>query len=133
MTKPIVFISHFRVRDGMLDQFKDLARTVALQLQAERPRTIAYLFYLSQSGSEITIVHVFPDADSMDNHAQGSQERSRAAFEFVIPDGWEIYGTPSTAVLQQMREAALASGVTLTIHPDYFAGFLRASAGLSGR
>ncbi|HYN65165.1 MAG TPA: hypothetical protein VES36_11230, partial [Candidatus Limnocylindrales bacterium] len=62
MTKPIVFISHFRVKDGMLDQFKDLARTVTPQLQAERPRTIAYLFYLSQSGSEITIVHVFPDA-----------------------------------------------------------------------
>ena len=123
--EPIVFISHFRVKEGMLDRFKELARKVTLQLQAERPRTLAYLFYLSPSGSEATIVHVFPDADSMDLHGQGSEERSRVAFKFVVPQGWETYGTPSNAALEQMREAASAAGVTLTIQPDYLDGFLR--------
>jgi hypothetical protein len=123
--EPIVFISHFRVKEGMLEPYKDLARKVTPLLQAEKPRTLAYLFYLSPSGSEATIVHVFPDAESMDLHAQGSEERSRVAFEFLVPSGWEIYGTPSNAVLAQMRQAASASGVTLTVQPDYFDGFLR--------
>jgi hypothetical protein len=123
--EPIVFISHFRVKEGMLEPYKDLARKVTPLLQAEKPRTLAYLFYLSPSGSEATIVHVFPDAESMDLHAQGSEERSRVAFEFLVPLGWEIYGTPSNAVLAQMRQAASASGVTLTVQPDYFDGFLR--------
>jgi hypothetical protein len=129
MTEPIVFISHFRVKDGMLDPYKDLVRTVTPQLQAEKPRTLAYLFYVSQSGSQATIVHVFPDAASMDLHAQGAEDRSRAAYEFLIPDGWEIYGTPSNAVLEQMHAAALASGVTLTVQSDHFAGFLRLGPG----
>jgi quinol monooxygenase YgiN len=125
MGEPIVFISHFRVKQGKLQPFKDLARTVTQQLQAERPRTLAYLFYLSPDGSEATIVHVFPDAEAMDLHAEGSEQRSRVVFEFLVPDGWEIYGTPSDAALEQMRKAASASGVTLTVQPDYFDGFLR--------
>ena len=125
MADPIVFISHFGVKQGMLKAYKDLARTVTQQLQAEKPRTLAYLFYLSPDGSEATIVHVFPDAESMDLHGQGSEERSRVAFEFLVPHGWEIYGTPSDAVLEQMRQAASASGVTLNVQPEYFDGFLR--------
>ena len=109
--EPIVFISHFRVKEGMLEPYKNLVRTVTPQLEAGRPRTLAYLFYLSPSGSEATIVHVFPDAEAMDLHAQGSKERSRVAFEFVVPQGWEIYGTPTEAALEQLRQAASASGV----------------------
>lgn len=78
----------------MLDRFKELVRAVTQQLQAEKPRTLAYLFYLNPGGSEATIVHVFPDAESMDHHGQGSEERSRVAFEFLVPQGWEIYGMP---------------------------------------
>lgn len=125
MGEPIVFISLFRVKQGKLQPFKDLARTVTQQLQAERPRTLAYLFYLSPDGSEATIVHVFPDAEAMDLHGEGSEQRSRVVFEFLAPDGWEIYGTPSDAALEQMRKAASASGVTLSVQPDYFDGFLR--------
>ncbi len=125
MADPIVFISHFRVKQRMLKAYKDLAHTVTQQLHAEKPRTLAYLFYLSPNGSEATIVHVFPDAESMDLHGHGSEERSRVAFEVLVPLGWEIYGTPSNAALEQMREAASASGVKLTVQPDYFDGFLR--------
>jgi quinol monooxygenase YgiN len=118
MGEPIVFISHFRVKQGKLQPFKDLARTVTQQLQAERPRTLAYLFYLSPDGSEATIVHVFPDAEAMDLHAEGSEQRSRVVFEFLVPDGWEIYGAPSDAALEQMRTAASASQVSLTVQRD---------------
>lgn len=61
----------------------------------------------------------------MDLHGEGSEQRSRVVFEFLAPDGWEIYGTPSDAALEQMRKAASASGVTLSVQPDYFDGFLR--------
>ncbi len=46
-------------------------------------------------------------------------------FEFLVPDGWEIYGAPSDAALEQMRTAASASQVSLTVQRDYFDGFLR--------
>ncbi len=75
MSASIVFISHFRVKPDKLKPFQDLVRTVTQQLEAERPRTLAYLFYLSPDASEVTIVHVFPDAEAMDHHGEGPEEK----------------------------------------------------------
>jgi len=125
MTDSIVFISHFRVRQGALDAYKELQREVAIQLQAEKPRTTVFLTYVDDSGTHMTAVHVFADAQSMDLHFEGSEERSRAAYEFLVPDGWEIYGTPSPNVLKTMRAAASSSGVKLIVEGGYVAGFLR--------
>jgi quinol monooxygenase YgiN len=92
---PIVFISHFKVREGKLEGFEDLSRAIQTALEEEKPRTVAYLFYLNDDRSELTIVHLFPDADAMDVHSEGADERAAAAYEFVEPAGWEIYGRPS--------------------------------------
>jgi len=68
---------------------------------------------------------VFADAESMDIHFQGSDERGRAAYEYVDPAGWEFYGRPSQQALETMRQAATSAGVTLSVEPDYLGGFLR--------
>lgn len=84
---------------------KERSREV-LTLEAEKPRSTARLAYLNDAGTEISSVHVFTDADVMDMHFQGAEERARAAYEFINPDGWEIYGTSRDAALQMMRQAA---------------------------
>jgi hypothetical protein len=83
------------------------------------------LAYLDDTGTEVSFVHVFTDVDVMDLHFQGAEERSRAAYEFMDPAGWEIYGTPSDAALQMMRQAATSAGVALTVQSEYLGGFLR--------
>lgn len=119
MPEPIVFISHFKVKQGKLDGFKQYFREGASVLEAEKPRTVAFLAYLNEKGTEATIVHVFPDAESMDLHVQGADERSAGAYEFMEPAGFDIYGTPSDHVLGMMREASLA------LQPQHLGGFLR--------
>ena len=125
MPEPVVIISHFKVRGGKLEGFEELSRAVQLALEAEKPRTLAYLFYLNEDRSALTIVHVFPDADAMDVHAEGAGERAAAAYEFMEPAGWEIYGRPSAGVLEAMREAAAMSNVELVFQPQSMGGFLR--------
>jgi quinol monooxygenase YgiN len=125
MTEPIVFISHFRIKAGQLDAFRTYFREGATGLQAEKPRTVAFLAYADEAGTRVSIVHVFPDADAMDLHVEGAAERSRAAYEFMEPDGWEIYGAPSAAALGMMRAGALAAGVSLTVERGHIGGFLR--------
>ena len=129
MDHPIVFISHFTVKAGKLETLKLLAHDVAIRLEAEKPQTLAFLHYLDDKGTQVTFVHVFADAEAMDVHFRGAQERSRAAFEFVDPKGWEIYGLPSDAALGTMRKAATSAGVPLTIQPEYLAGFVRRLGG----
>ena len=95
MSDPIVFISHFQIREGALDAYRQLQREVASDLEAAKRRTLVFLTYVDTAGSQMTAVHVFADAESMALHFEGSDERSAAAYEFLEPDGWEIYGKPS--------------------------------------
>ena len=89
MSQPIVFISHFRVKQGELDGLRRLVRDVSGSIEMEKPRTLVYLSYIDEDADNVTFVHVFADSESMDVHFEGADERSRAAFEFLEPDGWE--------------------------------------------
>jgi quinol monooxygenase YgiN len=129
MPEPIVFISHFKVRESKLEGFEELSRAAQASLEREKPRTVAYLFYLNEDRSALTIVHVFPDADAMDVHFEGSDERAAAAYEFVEPAGWEIYGKPNAGALETMREAAARSNVELVLQRHHMGGFLRSTSG----
>jgi hypothetical protein len=129
MDQPIVFISHFTVKPGKLGDLKVLAQEVATRLEVEKLRTLVFLPYVDDDGTQVTFIHVFADPEAMDLHFGGAQERSRVALEFVDPNGWEIYGRPSDASLETMRRAAALAEVPLTIQPDYLAGFMRLPAG----
>jgi hypothetical protein len=125
MSEPVVFISHFKVKEGKLDELKQLAGEVERSLREDKPRTAAWLVFLGEDGTQVSFVHCFPDADSMDLHFEGSDERSAAVYGFVEPDGFEIYGRPSDEALETMRQAAEGSGVSLRVLPDHVGGFLR--------
>ena len=129
MPEPVVFISHFRVKEGKLDDLKQLAGEVERSLREDKPRTAAWLVYLDEGGTKVSFVHCFPDAGSMDLHFEGSDERSAAVYEFVEPDGFEIYGRPSDGALETMRQAAAGSGVSLKVLPEHVGGFLRTGSG----
>ena len=125
MSEPIVFISHFRIKEGRFDALKQRALDTADGLQLEKPRTILFLSYVDEDRSTISFLHAFADADAMDVHFEGAADRSKAALEFIEPVGWEFYGSPSAVALETMRQAATAAGATLTVQPEYLAGFLR--------
>jgi len=124
MPEPVVFISHFTVRDGALEGLRRFAEEGTAGLYEEKPGTVAFLMYLDDDGSTLTIVHTFPDAEAMDRHFEGSDERSTASFEFLEPRGFEIYGRPSDEALATLQQAA-ASGLPLTVRPQLLRGFLR--------
>jgi len=129
MAEPIVFISHFKVKAGKLEGFKRAFQETIKLLEAEKPRTLAQIAYVNDSGTQLTIIHLFGDADAMDIHFQGAEQRSNAAYEFIEPDGFEIYGTPSNQVVTSMRGEAAVAGVSLNIQPTHLAGFIRPMVG----
>ena len=125
MPEPIVFISHFTVRGDKLPAITELANEVTAQLRDEKPRTVLYLSFVDAAAGTLSFLHAFPDSESMDLHFEGSDQRSRAAYEFLRPAGWEVYGRPSQAAMDVLRQAAEAAGVAMTTQPDLVAGFLR--------
>lgn len=125
MSEPVVFISHFKVKEGALADLKRLSADVFTRLREEKPRTVLFLAYLDEEASEVSFLHAFPDAESMDAHFEGVNERVAAAYRYIEPRGWEIYGKPSEGALESMRQAATTAGVSLTVLPEQLGGFLR--------
>jgi hypothetical protein len=125
MSEPVVFVSHFGIKEGKLDDLKRHTADVMPRLRDDKPRTVLFLAYLDEQSTEISFLHAFADADSMDVHFEGVDERVAAAYQYLEPRGWEIYGRPNEGAIETMRQSAEAAGVTLTVLPDHLGGFLR--------
>jgi len=126
MTQPIVFISHSSINGGDVEAFRRFIGRGAPALEADKPGTVAFLAYVAEDGSEATIVHMFPNADAMNAHLEGVQERSAEADAFIRTKAYEIYGSPDPRVVQMMRAFAERSGVPLTVRPGFAGGYLHA-------
>lgn len=128
MSEAIVFISHSKVKEGMLERAGSFAAEMTEVLHDTKPGTVVFLTYADQDGSHIHTVHVFPNAAAMDAHLEGVGERAGAAFEFIDTVGYEIFGTPTESTLDTMRGFADNLGVPLVIRPQNVAGYVRGAA-----
>jgi hypothetical protein len=128
MSEPIVFISNQRVKEGKLEGYKDYYRQVAEQAKANKPGTLAHLAYLNEEGSELSIIHIFPDAEAMELHMKGVDELAKKAYEYVEILSFEVYGKPADMVLERMMQI-VGSGITLNIRPQLIGGYIRVNSG----
>ena len=131
MSEPIVFISHQRVKEGKLEAYKKFFSENIKLIEADKPGTVAHLAYINEDGSQVTMIHVFPDAEAMDMHFQGVGDRAKKAFEFIEIVRYEIYGRLSDAVLERMKQFA-SSGVGLDLHIEHMGGYLRLVSSTAG-
>jgi hypothetical protein len=129
MSEPIVLISHQRVKEGKLEDYRQSAHQVWEVLKKEKPDTVVHLGYISQDNEEVTMIHVFPDAQGMDKHFEGVNERVNRAFDYIEIIGYEIYGSPSEAAKESMQQFANSMGVEIKRMPQNMGGFLRMKAG----
>lgn len=125
MSGPIVFISHNRLRAGMLERFTDFYRSEIEVIKADKPGTLTHLAYVDEGGTEVTFVHVLADANAFDAHLQGVQARVDASRDFIESRGFEIYGAPTAATLKTMRGYATTNQVPLRILPAQVGGYIR--------
>jgi hypothetical protein len=124
MSDPIVFISHHRVKDGQLDGLRRHLAEGTGQIERDKPRTLLFQTYLCEDGTEVSFVHAFADAEALDLHVEGAEERAAAAHQFIEPQSFEIYGRPSERFLAMMRQSE-TSGAVVRVHPTPGSGFLR--------
>jgi hypothetical protein len=83
--------------------------------------------YINEDGTEVSVVQVHPDADSMEFHMQVASEHFASAFEFLdTTKSVQVYGTPSDALVGQIKQAS-EPGVSVIVKSE-LAGFNRLSA-----
>lgn len=122
MSEPLVFVSHFRVREGKLEDFRREFELVVRELEGDKPGTLFYAAYLNEDETKLTIFHVFGDAAAMDAHFVGAEARSTNAYQMIEPAKAEIFGRPSAGALTMLEEMAAE------LSPEHLGGFMRLEA-----
>ena len=130
MSEPIIFISSQRVKEGKLEGYKQYYRQVAEQARQNKPGTITHIAYHNEEGTELSIIHIFPDAEAMELHMKGVDELAKQAYEYVEILSFEIYGQPTEAILERMTQI-VGSGIAVNIRPQLIGGYIRFKPGKS--
>jgi hypothetical protein len=91
---------------------------------------VAYQVHLDEDGDEVTVLQVHPDTASAELHMTLAGPRFAPFASLLTLQRIDVYGSPSRALLEQLRrKAALLGGAPLAIHRST-AGFARVAGPL---
>jgi hypothetical protein len=126
MTGPFIFIATNRLKQAKFDREQKRLPDLIDFIQANEPRLIAFNEYANEEGTEVAVVQVHPDADSMVFHMELIAERAASAYADTIEatTNIQVLGTPSGTVTDMLRRQA-GAGVPLSIKPRHLGGFTR--------
>ena len=126
MSGPFIFIATKRLKTGRLEEEQQRVPGLAEFIEANEPRLIAFNEYSNQDGTEVGVVQVHPDTDSMEFHMEVVRERAERAYVETLDStmGIQVYGTPTQGILEMLSRTA-GSGVPVTVKPYHLGGFTR--------
>ena len=129
MSGPFIFIATNKLKPGKLEDERERVRDLSDFIAANEPRLLAFNEYADETGTEVGVVQVHPDAQSMQFHMNVVRERAASAYAETVAatTAVQVFGTPDDAILQMLRQQA-GAGVELAIKPDRLGGFTRIAA-----
>ena len=128
MSKPLVYLDSSDVREGALDELKGAIKELAEFVEVNEPQLISYNVYVSDDGSQITVMHVHPDSASLDHYMDVAGPRFGRFKDLVTLSSIHIYGEPSEKALRQLQDKARLLGSGEVIVQRLHVGFSRFGA-----
>ena len=125
MPQPIVYVDTSEVRPGRLEELKAAMDDLKTFVEANEPQLLAYHVYFSDNGTRMTVLHINPDSASLEFHMKVAGPKFHPIGAFINLLTIDVYGRPSNALVDQLRQKAemLGSG-TVRVH-DLHTGFAR--------
>jgi hypothetical protein len=126
LSGPFIFIATNRLKPGKFADERKRVPGLVDFVEENEPRVIAFNEYASDDGTEVAVVQIHPDADSMESHLEIVAERAAAAYAETVAEttSIQVFGAPGDAVLDVLARQA-GAGVSLTLKPFHLGGFTR--------
>jgi quinol monooxygenase YgiN len=125
MPPPIVYIDTSAIREGKHEQLEAAMKDLAAFVEANMPRVISYGFFLDQNRTQMTVVAVHPDSESLEFHMDTGAAEFRKFAALIDLTRIEVYGAISDGVLERLQQKARMLGTgTVAVH-ELYAGFVR--------
>jgi hypothetical protein len=100
----LIYVGTHAIAPGKLDVAKEASRELGAFVEANHPRMLHFGIYIDDDAHEMTVIQVHPDEDSLRLHMQLAGERIAKAREFLATTRIDLYGTPSDALVDQVRQ-----------------------------
>jgi hypothetical protein len=128
MTGPFIFVATNKLKPGALEAESQRVPELCDFIEASEPRLISFNEYANEDGTEVAVVQVHPDADSMQAHMGIVRERATQAYAETLDAtaSIQVFGAPDDAVLAMLAQQA-GSGVPLSVKAHHLGGFTRAN------
>jgi hypothetical protein len=123
---PFIFIATNRLKPGKFGDERARVPGLVEFIEANELQLLAFNGYANERGTEVAVVEVHPDADSMASHMELVAERAAAAYAQTVDmtTNIQVFGTPSKAV-QDLLGRQAGAGVALDVKPVHLGGFVR--------
>lgn len=113
---PLVYVDRSDVRAGKADELEAAARRLVEYVAANERRALSYGIYFSDDRSHMTVVHVHPDSRSVEQLMAVIAPVLAPFRDLLELRSIDVYGSPSDAVVAQLRAKVDLLGGTITIH-----------------
>jgi hypothetical protein len=129
MSSPFIFIATNRLKPGQLESERKRVPGLVEFIETSEPRLIGFNEFVNESGDEVTVVQIHPDASSMEAHVEIVRERAQAAYAETLDATVriQVFGRPTEAILEALRQQA-GAGVDISVNGEHLGGFVRSSA-----
>jgi hypothetical protein len=126
VSPPFIFIATNRLKPGRLERERSRVSGLVDFIETSEPRLIAFNEYADEEGTEVAVVQVHPDADSMIFHLKLIAERATGAYADTLEatTNIQVFGAPGAEVADMLRRQA-GAGVPLSVKPHFLGGFTR--------
>jgi hypothetical protein len=123
---PFIFIATNRLKPGKLDAERNRVPGLVDFVEANEPRLLAFNEYVNEEGTEVAVVQIHPDADSMAFHMEVIADRAASAYAETVEatTSIQVFGMTNNGVLA-MLESQAGVGVPLSVKPYHLGGFTR--------
>jgi hypothetical protein len=129
MSSPFIFIATNRLKPGQHESERKRVPGLVEFIETSEPRLIGFNEFVNESGDEVTVVQIHPDASSMEAHVEIVRERAQAAYAETLDATVriQVFGRPTEAILEALRQQA-GAGVDISVNGEHLGGFVRSSA-----
>ena len=125
----IVAVDSSEIREGKVEELKAGLTELVDFVEASEAEPIAYSIYIDEAGGRMTVVQIHPSSSSMELHMRLAGPIFQKFTDLVRLSRIDLYGTPSDALLEQMRRKGKLLGNAPVVVNQLHAGFTRFETG----
>ncbi len=125
MAGPLIYVGTHAIKRGRQEDAKTGSRALVEFLEANHGRVLHFEIFIDGDASEMTVIQIHPDEDSLRDHLRLAGEKIAQAYEFLdSTTRIDIYGTPSPALVDTLTQMGIGMGAPIRFQAAA-AGFTR--------